>query len=151
MLVKIENGTPAQWPVTEAHVQATNPNTSFALPIDEATLAAFGYATLHFSDPATYDAEWQEAKEIAPAQVDGKWVQQWEIVERYTAEERAIKEAEKAEAAAKWAATEYQRQRAAAYPSLADQMDMQYWDAVNATNKWQEAIAAVKAKYPKPE
>ena len=150
MLVKIENGTPVQWPVTEAHVQATNPNTSFAMPIDEATLAQFGYAKLHFSDPATYDAEWQEAVEIPPEQVDGKWTQRWDIIEKYTAEERAAKEVEKAAAAAQWAATEYQRQRAAEYPSVAEQMDMQYWDAVNGTTTWQDAIAAVKAKYPKP-
>lgn len=150
MLVKIENGTPVQWPVTEAHVQATNPNTSFAMPLDEATLNDFGYATLHFSDPAQYDAEWQEAKETTPALVDGKWTQQWQIVEKYTAEERTAKEAEKAAAAAKLAATKYQRDRAEAYPSVADQMDMQYWDAVNGTTKWQDAIAAIKAKYPKP-
>ena len=29
-------------------------------------------------------------------------------------------------------------------------MDLQYWDAVNGTNKWKEAIAAVKTNYPKP-
>jgi len=151
MLVKIENGAPAQWPVTEVHVQATNPNTSFAMPIDEATLAEFGYATLHFSDPATYDAEWQEAVEIPPEIVDGKWTQQWDIIEKYTAEERATKEAEKAAAAAKAQAIKYQYQRAAEYPSLAEQMDMQYWDAVNGTTTWQNTIAAIKAKYPKPE
>jgi len=150
MLVKIENGTPRQWPVTEAHVQATNPNTSFAMPIDEATLAQFGYATLHFSDPAQYDSEWQEAQETTPAIVDGKWTQQWVIAEKYSAQERTQKEAEKAAAAAEFAATEYKRQRAAEYPSLADQMDMQYWDAVNGTTTWQEAIAATKTKYPKP-
>jgi len=40
-------------------------------------------------------------------------------------------------------------QRANNYPSLADQLDMQYWDKINGTNKWQDAINAVKAKYPK--
>jgi hypothetical protein len=30
-------------------------------------------------------------------------------------------------------------------------MDMQYWDSVNGTTTWQDAIDAVKAKYPKPE
>jgi hypothetical protein len=43
----------------------------------------------------------------------------------------------------------YQRDRAVAYPSLADQLDMQYWDKINGTNNWQDAINAVKAKYPK--
>ena len=43
----------------------------------------------------------------------------------------------------------YQRDRAVDYPSLADQLDMQYWDKINGTNKWEEAINAVKNKYPK--
>jgi len=42
-----------------------------------------------------------------------------------------------------------QRDRAKDYPSLADQLDMQYWDKINGTNKWQQAINAVKQKYPK--
>ena len=149
MLVKIENGAPAQWPVTEAHVQATNPNTSFAMPIDESTLAEFGYATLHFSDPAQYDVEWQEAKEIAPALVDGKWTQQWEIVERYSAEEKAAKQAENAKRAAELAATQYQRDRAAAYPSVGDQLDA-LWKGGDAAAAMLAQVQAVKAKYPKP-
>ena len=40
--------------------------------------------------------------------------------------------------------------RAAAYPSLQEQMDMQYWDAVNGTTTWKDAIAKVKSDYPKP-
>jgi hypothetical protein len=40
-------------------------------------------------------------------------------------------------------------QRANNYPSLADQLDMQYWDKINGTNKWQQAINAVKQKYSK--
>jgi len=44
---------------------------------------------------------------------------------------------------------QYQRDRAKDYPSLAEQLDMQYWDKINGTNKWQQAINAVKQKYPK--
>ena len=44
---------------------------------------------------------------------------------------------------------EYQRQRAAEYPSMADQQDMQFHDAVNGTTTWKDAIQAVKDKYPK--
>ena len=40
--------------------------------------------------------------------------------------------------------------RAAAYPSLQEQMDMQYWDAVNSTTTWKDAIAKVKSDNPKP-
>jgi hypothetical protein len=44
---------------------------------------------------------------------------------------------------------EYKFQRQAEYPSLQEQLDMQYWDSVNGTTTWQDAINAVKAKYPK--
>jgi hypothetical protein len=46
-------------------------------------------------------------------------------------------------------AAEYQRNRAAAYPSIQEQLDMQYWDSVNGTTTWADAIAAVKAAHPK--
>lgn len=46
---------------------------------------------------------------------------------------------------------EYQRLREREYPSIQQQLDMQYWDSVNGTTTWQDAINAVKAKYPKPE
>ena len=45
----------------------------------------------------------------------------------------------------------YDAQRMAAYPSIQEQLDMQYWDSVNGTTTWADAIAAVKAQYPKPE
>ena len=48
-------------------------------------------------------------------------------------------------------ANKYQRDRADAYPSIQEQLDMQYWDAVNGTKKWQEAVAKVKTDHPKPE
>tara|TARA_B100000131_G_scaffold312744_1_gene347222 strand:+ start:377 stop:646 length:270 start_codon:yes stop_codon:yes gene_type:complete len=40
--------------------------------------------------------------------------------------------------------------RAAAYPSWQEQNDMQYWDAVNGTTTWKDAIAKVKSDNPKP-
>jgi len=46
-------------------------------------------------------------------------------------------------------AKQYQRNRAKEYPSIQDQLDMQYWDKINGTNTWQDAINAVKNKYPK--
>jgi len=36
------------------------------------------------------------------------------------------------------------------YPSIQDQLDMQYWDSVNGTTTWKDAIAAVKTENPKP-
>ncbi len=45
----------------------------------------------------------------------------------------------------------YAEKRAAEYPPLQEQLDMQYWDAINGTTVWQDTIADIKAKYPKPE
>ncbi len=47
-------------------------------------------------------------------------------------------------------AKQYARNRAAAYPSMQEQLDMQYWDSVNGTTTWKDAIAAVKTENPKP-
>ena len=42
----------------------------------------------------------------------------------------------------------YVELRQAAYPSMADQLDMQYWDNVNGTTTWADAIQAVKDAHP---
>ena len=46
-----------------------------------------------------------------------------------------------------WAAKEYQRQRAAEYPSWEDQLDKIYWNGIDA---WKADIKKIKDKYPKP-
>jgi hypothetical protein len=43
----------------------------------------------------------------------------------------------------------YQFQRSKHYPSIQEQLDLLYWDKVNGTDNWEQAIAAVKAEYPK--
>ena len=43
----------------------------------------------------------------------------------------------------------YKYNREAEYPSWQEQMDMQYWDNVNGTSTWQDAIAKVKSDNPK--
>ena len=48
------------------------------------------------------------------------------------------------------AAIKYKSDRAAAYASIGDQLDMQYWDAVNGTTTWKDHVAKVKADNPNP-
>ena len=57
--------------------------------------------------------------------------------------------AKQQELIAEYNSKQYQRDRAKAYPSIQEQLDLQYWDKINNTNKWEEAINAVKTKYPK--
>ena len=40
--------------------------------------------------------------------------------------------------------------RKKAYPSIADQLDMQYHDQLNGTTTWKDAVAKVKSDNPKP-
>jgi len=50
---------------------------------------------------------------------------------------------------AEYDSNQYQRDRAAAYASLGDQMDMQYWDELNGTKIWSDHITRVKESHPK--
>lgn len=59
-------------------------------------------------------------------------------------------EAEIVRLQANYDAKQYARDRADAYPSIQEQLDMQYWDSVNGTTTWKDAIEAVKTEHPKP-
>ena len=48
-----------------------------------------------------------------------------------------------------WLDNQYQRDRAKEYPAITDQLDMLYHDKLDGTTTWQDAIQAVKDKYPK--
>lgn len=57
--------------------------------------------------------------------------------------------AKQQELIAEYNAKQYQRNRAKAYPSIQEQLDLIYWDKINGTDNWEQAINAVKAQYPK--
>jgi hypothetical protein len=63
--------------------------------------------------------------------------------------DEALIDTETARLQAEQDSTQYQRDRATAYASLGDQMDMQYWDALNSTTTWADHVAEIKARYPK--
>ena len=44
---------------------------------------------------------------------------------------------------------QYWYDRKSEYPSIIEQLDMQYWDNVNGTTTWKDAIAKVKSDNPK--
>ena len=50
---------------------------------------------------------------------------------------------------AEYDSQEYARNRATAYASTGDQLDMQYWDSVNDTTTWKDHVASVKGQFPK--
>ena len=57
--------------------------------------------------------------------------------------------AKQIELQAEYEAKQYQRDRQTQYPSIADQLDMLYWDKVNGTANWLKSIESVKNKFPK--
>ena len=56
-------------------------------------------------------------------------------------------EAKMVEVQADYDAKQYQRDRI--YPSIGEQLDMQYKDLLNGTTTWKDAVAKVKADNPK--
>ena len=56
-------------------------------------------------------------------------------------------EAKIAELKTAYDAKQYQRDRV--YPSIGDQLDMQYKDLLNGTTTWKDAVAKVKSDNPK--
>ena len=56
-------------------------------------------------------------------------------------------EAKMVELQAEYDAKQYQRDRV--YPSIGDQLDMQYKDLLNGTTTWKDAVAKVKSDNPK--
>ena len=85
---------------------------------------------------------------------NAKWILREDTIEWLDTEQTQPTDAEiQAEIVrlkAEYAAKQYQRDRAEAYASLEEQLDMQYWDRVNGTSTWKEHIDAVKAAHPKP-
>jgi len=83
---------------------------------------------------------------------NSQWVLRGDILEwndtNQTQPTEAEITAEVARLQAEYDNKEYQRQRASAYPSIADQLDTIYHEGIDA---WKATIAAVKEKYPKTE
>jgi len=69
----------------------------------------------------------------------GPYIKEWKSESPQPTE--AEIEVAHAEWQAEWDAQEYARNRATAYASTGDQLDMQYWDSVNDTTTWKDHIA----------
>ena len=77
----------------------------------------------------------------------GVYIAEWKSAQPQPTE--AAIEAAHTEWQAEYDAQDYARNRATAYASTGDQLDMQYWDSVNDTTIWKDHIASVKDQFPK--
>jgi hypothetical protein len=64
-----------------------------------------------------------------------------------TSEQMTAITAKATELETEWNTNQYQRDRQ--YPSIGDQLDMQYHDELNGTTTWKDAVAKVKSDNPK--
>ena len=85
----------------------------------------------------------------AEVSVNGDDINTIEWLNGTTPISKADIEAKMTELQTEYDANQYQRDRATAYPSIQEQLDMQYWDKVNGTTNWEDAIAKVKSDIPK--
>ena len=83
---------------------------------------------------------------------DAEWVVRGDVIEwldqAQTQPTEEEIQAKIQELQAEHEANEYQRQRAAAYPSWQDQLDKIYHEGIDA---WKAEIQAIKDQYPKPD
>lgn len=94
------------------------------------------------SNQAEYEAN---VKYISGADANGSAI--YKDTQDFTWEQVSAK---KAELQTDYDNKQYQRDRANAYPSIQDQLDMQYHDSVDGTTTWKDAVAKVKSDNPKP-
>ena len=78
---------------------------------------------------------------------DGAYIAKWNSASPQPTE--AEIEAAHAEWQAEHDSKAYARARAEAYASIAEQLDMQYWDSVNGSRTWLDHVEAVKEAHPK--
>ena len=71
------------------------------------------------------------------------------VIEDGKAKIKKVTDEEIASIEAKVDAEQYKRFRVKDYPSIREQLDMQYHDAVDGTTTWKNAIKSVKDKHPK--
>ena len=78
----------------------------------------------------------------------GDYIKEWNLDIAKPTQEQL--DALETEAQAEEELQEFKNARATAYPSIQEQLDMQYWDKVNGTTNWEDAIAKVKTDIVKP-
>ena len=101
-------------------------------------ITSYGLMKLGFKPDADFELQDDGA---------GPYIKEWTSASPQPTE--AEIETAHAEWQAEYDAQDYARNRATAYASTGDQLDMQYWDSVNDTTTWKDHIASVKGQFPK--
>lgn len=88
--------TPDTYPYSPEQLRRDNPGTSFPSEISDALLAEWGVYPVTPTTPPGYDPITQTLHEDIPIQIDGQWVQVWEVraasAEEIAQRQQAIKD-----------------------------------------------------------
>ena len=86
-LVRIVDGV-VKWPYSLGQLRLDEPAQSFSWAPSDAELAHYGVYRVEPSDPPVADPAVEKVVQATPIEIDGKWVQQWELA-LLTPEEQA--------------------------------------------------------------
>lgn len=140
MYLKLTNGIIEKYPYSIGDLRRDNPQTSFPANPSKELLAEWGVLPVKPVDQPQYDLLTQTLTETAPQQIDGEWVQVWEVLgaaPEQVAERKATQNNEAAQ------------NRMQAYRDEADPLFFK-WQRGEATKQvWLDKVAEIKQRFPK--
>ena len=80
MFIKLTNGEPT--PYTIGQLRKDNPNVSFPRAIPDETLAEYDVYNLKLAQYPSYNEKTQYVEKGDIEQVDGEWIQQWNVIDK---------------------------------------------------------------------
>lgn len=77
-LVRVKDGA-VKWPYSLGQLRLDEPAQSFSWSPSDAELAHYGVYRVQPSDPPVADPAVEKVIQAQPTEIDGKWVQRWEL------------------------------------------------------------------------
>ena len=77
---------PIRWPYSLSQLRADEPSRSFSVAPSDAELAEFDVYRVQPTEQPSYDPTTHRVVEVQPVEVDGRWLQAWQLVELTPAE-----------------------------------------------------------------
>lgn len=132
MFIKLTNGIPETY--TIGQLRRDNPQTSFPKDIPADTLAAYGAYPVKRVPAPSHNALTQLIRVVDPVQIDGEWVQQWEVISL-----PVDQQIENLKAA-----------RANAYTEEADPLFFKSQRGESDVAEWQAKVTEIRDRFPYP-
>jgi hypothetical protein len=79
---------PIRWPYSLQQLRTDEPSRSFSVAPSESELAHYDVFRVTPQPQPAHDPATHKAVEVQPVEIDGQWLQQWEIVELSEAEQQ---------------------------------------------------------------